>query len=170
MEEPAEIELSAGQSFKLRGKIDRIDRIRENLYRVIDYKTGSYSYYDALEHFGRGKILQHVLYSLAAEQIIERLGLDGTPEVVESGYYFPTRKGEGHEVLVKRFDRQRMRELLWALLDVLSEGNFVSSPDAGCDYCDYSPICPADAPDKAKVKREANESAFALFDRLKEYD
>jgi len=171
MEEPAEIRLDADHSFHLKGRIDRIDRIRDNLYRIIDYKTGVVSsQYDSLDYFGRGKVLQHVLYSLAAEQIIVKLGLEDTPEVVESGYYFPTRRGEGREVLVGRFDRQRLRELLWELLGVLSEGNFVVNPDASCDYCDFEPICPAEAPKKAKRKKEVDASAFSLFDRLKEYD
>jgi len=171
IEEPAEIMVDADHSFNLRGRIDRIDRIRESLYRIIDYKTGIVSsQYETLDYFGRGKILQHVLYSLAAEQIIEKLGLEDHPEVVESGYYFPTRRGEGREVLVGRFDRQRLRELLLELLDILSEGNFIVNPDVRCDYCDYTPICPAEAPKKAKRKREAGETAFSIFERLKEYD
>ena len=171
MEEPAEIRLDEDHSFHLKGRIDRIDRIRDNLYRIIDYKTGIVSsQYDSLDYFGRGKILQHVLYSLAAEQIIAKLGLEDSPEVVESGYYFPTRRGEGREVLVGRFDRQRLRELLWELLGVLSEGKFVVNPSIKCDFCDFLPICPAEAPKKAKRKKEADPSAFSLFERLKEYD
>lgn len=171
MEEPAEIMVDADHSFNLRGRIDRIDRVGENLYRIIDYKTGIVSSpYDTLDYFGRGKVLQHVLYSLAAEQIIAKLGLEDHPEVVESGYYFPTGKGEGREVLVEKFDRQRLRDLLLELFDVLSEGNFIVNPDIKCDYCDYTPICPAEAPKKAKRKREAGETAFSIFERLKEYD
>ncbi|MFC2165411.1 PD-(D/E)XK nuclease family protein [Acidobacteriota bacterium] len=171
MKEPAEIPLTPDRTFKIRGRIDRIDRISENLYRIIDYKTGIVSSpYETLDYFGRGKILQHALYSLAAEQIIAKLGLEDHPEVVESGYYFPTRRGEGREVLVRRFDRQLLQELLWALIDVLSEGNFIVNPDASCDYCDYKPVCPAEAPKKAKSKKDADETAFSIFERLKEYE
>ena len=108
IEDPADIHIDKDHSFQLRGKIDRIDHFRENHYRVVDYKTGGYSYYEKLACFGRGKILQHVLYSIAAEQIIEKLDLDVGPQVIQSGYYFPTRKGEGKEILVDHFDRGRI--------------------------------------------------------------
>ncbi|NOR15177.1 MAG: hypothetical protein GQ544_05700, partial [Candidatus Aminicenantes bacterium] len=170
IEDPAIIEIDRDHSFQLRGKIDRIDHFRENHYRVVDYKTGGYSYYEKLECFGRGKILQHVLYSIAAEQIIEKLDLDVGPHVVQSGYYFPTRKGEGKEILVDHFDRSRLKTLLLELLGILSEGNFLVNPDASCIYCDFQPVCPGEAAKKAKAKMEANPHEFGVFERLKEYD
>jgi len=172
MEQPVKFEMNPAVYFYLRGKIDRIDRLEKNLYSVIDYKTGSYSIYENFECFGRGRILQHALYSVAAEQIIKKTGKDPSPEVVQSGYYFPTRKGDGREFLVERFDRGRLGELLLELLDVLSQGNFVVNPElkVECSYCDFNPICGEDAPEKAKAKKDMNPGEFAIFETLKEYD
>ena len=170
MEEPVEVALSPESSFRMRGRIDRIDRVGGNRYRVIDYKTGRYSYYDKLRCFGRGGTLQHVLYALAAEEILKKTGVDAKPRVVESGYYFPTRRGEGKEVVVEEFDREELKCLLGELLDILKRGHFIVGPDVSCDFCDFQPICGDGAKDRAKVKRGSNPEEFGVVDRLKEYE
>jgi len=170
MEEAAVIPVDRSRSVKFRGKIDRIDRIRGNTFRVLDYKTGGYDRYESMECFGRGKIIQHVLYSAAAEQILKKLGLETSPEIVESGYYFPTKRGEGKEILVKKGDGARLRDLLRELSGICAAGNFIVNPDAHCEYCDYRPVCTDEAPAKAKAKQEANPSGFSLFERLKDYE
>jgi ATP-dependent helicase/nuclease subunit B len=158
-------------AFRLAGRIDRIDRIEKSLYRVIDYKTGSSSPFESFKSFGKGKILQHALYALAAEEILRRLKIDGTPSVVESGYYFPTRKGEGKEITVEKFSRSALGLVLGELLQVLEKGRFVASPEAECDFCEYGPICGGlSARDRAKEKREQNQDVFDMFKRLKQYE
>jgi len=170
MEEPVEVVLSPKSSFRLRGRIDRIDRVGGNHYRVIDYKTGRYSYYDKFRCFGAGRTLQHVLYALAAEEILKKTGVDARPKVVESGYYFPTRRGEGKEVTVGEFNREELKCLLGELLDILKGGHFIVGLDASCDFCDFRPICGDGAVDRAKVKRCNNPVEFGVVDRLKEYE
>jgi len=137
---------------------------------VIDYKTGRYSQFEDLECFGGGRILQHVLYAVAAERIIKKVGLDSSPQVIQSGYYFPTQKGEGHEILIGQFSRERLGELLKEILSILSTGNFVVSPEADCRYCDFVPICGVNPPDLAKAKRDFNPDRFEIFKTLKGYD
>jgi ATP-dependent helicase/nuclease subunit B len=171
MEEPVDVALAPGRSFRLRGRIDRIDRVGEGRYRVVDYKTGRYSRYDKLRCFGRGRTLQHVLYALAAEEILKKEGLDARPRVVESGYYFPTRRGEGKEVLVGEFDRKTLKDLLGELLDIVTKGHFIGSLDKmDCAYCDFRPICGEGAVDRAKAKRHSNPEEFGVVDRLKKYE
>jgi len=170
MEEPVEVALSSEDSFRLRGRIDRIDRVGDGRYRVVDYKTGRYSRYDKLRCFGGGRTLQHVLYALAAEEILKKEGVDARPRVVESGYYFPTRRGEGKEVLVGEFDRDDLTRLLRELLDIVAKGHFIVGLDVTCGYCDFLPICGEGAVDRAKGKRECNPEEFGVVDRLKEYE
>ena len=174
MEEPAVLDLGGGRSVLIAGRIDRIDRLGDGRYRVIDYKTGSTRIYDDLDMFGKGRILQHALYAVAAEQILRKLGIDDRPEVAESGYYFPTRKGEGNWVKPE-LDRQKFNRVVMELLGVIEKGHFVANPGLGdidCeDFCDYGRICGgASARERAKEKKEHNTEVFDIFDRLKEYD
>ena len=156
------------------GRIDRIDRLEDGRYRVIDYKTGSYKIYDDLDMFGKGRVVQHALYAVAAEQILRRLGIDERPIIAESGYYFPTRKGEGNWVKPK-LDRQKFNELVMELIGIIERGHFVANPGLGdidCEqFCDYSRVCGGGtARERAKEKKEYNKEVFDIFELLKEYE
>lgn len=163
------IELGDGRSFRLRGFIDRVDEIGRDLYRVIDYKTGSSKPYEDLVHFGRGRKLQPALYAVALEQILSRERPGRTPRVAESGYLFPSRKGEGHEIMVGDFDRDRLRLLLADLLVLIEKGDFFAGSDPQCLYCDFGNVCVSGGPDSSRRKRNADPEAFAAYDKLDEY-
>jgi hypothetical protein len=173
MPEPAVLDLGGGRRLSISGRIDRIDRLEDGRYRVIDYKTGSYSAFEDLDMFGKGKILQHGLYAVAAEQILRQLKIDPRPVVAESGYYFPTRRGEGNTIF-REMDRRRFNELVMDLLGIIEKGHFVANPglgEADCGYCDYSNICRSAAVrERAKGKKEKNPDVFGIFDKLKEYE
>jgi ATP-dependent helicase/nuclease subunit B len=156
------------------GRIDRIDRIGEGCYRVVDYKTGSYSLFEDLVDFGKGRILQHALYAIAGEQVLKKLKIDALPVVTESGYYFPTRKGEGNKIM-REVKRRAFKDLVAEIITILENGHFVANPglgDAECeDFCDYAPVCGgAAAKERAKRKKEQNQEVFGIFERLKDYD
>jgi RecB family exonuclease len=163
------IVLGEGRSFRLRGFIDRVDLLGKNAYRIIDYKTGSPRPYEDLVHFGRGRTLQPTLYALALEQIEARARPGTNPVVVESGYLFPSRRGEGDEIMVRNFDRERLRALLGDLLRLLEKGYFFAGPEAKCDYCDYRAACVSGGPASAKAKRDANPGVFEAYAKLDEY-
>jgi ATP-dependent helicase/nuclease subunit B len=163
------IELGGGRSFRLRGFIDRVDSLGKDAYRIIDYKTGSPKPYEDVVHFGRGRTLQPALYAVALEQILARERPGARPCVVESGYLFPSRKGEGHEIMVRGFDRDRLRHLLNDLLDLLEKGYFIAGPDAKCGYCDYRAVCTSGGPASSCAKRDANPKVFAVYAKLDEY-
>jgi ATP-dependent helicase/nuclease subunit B len=159
------------RAFFLAGRIDRIDRISGNHYRVIDYKTGSYSQFEDLKCFGEGRVLQHALYSVAAEEILKKMKIDPAPRVVEGGYSFPTRRGEGKEIIIKEVDRGELGRLLSELMKALKEGRFVVNPEAACDYCDYAPVCGGEAAkERAKQKKNGNPEVFGFFNNLKKYE
>ena len=156
-----EIGLGDGRSFLLRGSIDRVDRIGPETYRILDYKTGSPSDYEELVEFGHGQKIQHALYALAFEAIQAREGGGGRPRVTRSGYLFPSRRGEGLEMIIKAFDRDRLRALLSDLLSLLGEGLFIAGPEAKCKFCDYAPVCVSGGPDgvtdKKKILRQIRD-------------
>jgi ATP-dependent helicase/nuclease subunit B len=167
--EKEEISLGGGRSFFLHGYIDRVDRTAEDTYRILDYKTGRTSDYENLVEFGRGRIIQHALYAVAAEKILARERPGSKPRVTASGYFFPSRRGEGREIMVRNFDRDRLRCLLNDLLHLLENGYFIAGPEAKCHFCDFAPVCVSGGPDETKRKREANPEVFEAYDKLDEY-
>ena len=164
-----EIPVGSGRSFRLRGRIDRIDRLAPHAYRVVDYKTGGFAPFEDLVAFHQGRAVQHALYALAVEEIFKREGVDPSPSVTESGYYFPTRRGEGREIMVECFDRKKLRELLAALFALVEKGYFIAGPGADCRFCDFAPICGGSS-DLMKKKIAANPEVFAALEKLKEYE
>ena len=163
-----EFDLGGGRSFLLRGFIDRLDRTGPASYRVLDYKTGSYAPYENLVAFGRGRVIQHALYAVVAEGLLRRGRAGPRARVTESGYFFPTRRGEGREIMVHGFDRDRLQRLLSDLLRLIEKGYFIAGTEAKCGFCDFAPVC-ARAPEAAKRKREANPEIFEAYGRLDEY-
>jgi len=164
------LEIGPGISFRLKGKIDRIDRKGRGSYRVIDYKTGSYKAYENIKAFGKGKSLQHALYAEAAERILKEKKIDEAARVTVTGYSFPTGRGDGREILIENFDRARLKELLLDLFAVLEKGYFLVNPKASCDFCDYGVVCGKDVITRTKEKIETNAEQFAVFDRLEEFE
>ncbi len=85
-----------GKRVRLRGRIDRIDRLADGGYEVTDYKTGGFWRPSWTGWFGGGRQLQHALYALAAVELLR--ATDPGARVAASGYYFPTVKGGGERV------------------------------------------------------------------------
>lgn len=140
------ISLGNGKSIALRGKIDRIDKAGPSEYHVWDYKTGGTWGYEETGYVVGGEQIQHALYSAAAEAILKKRGEAKDPKVTVSGYIFPTEKGtkDGKGGIFPRStdDKDRWREAMDKLLDVLATGTFiVNNKDAGCIFCDYGDIC-----------------------------
>ncbi len=139
--DPVRIDLGQGVVFSLRGQIDRIDRVGEDVYCIWDYKTGSARGYGEHRYLCRGRQIQHALYAIAAESILrDRLG--GRPRVELSGYYFPTRRGEGRRLARPQSDRSPVAGLMGRLFDLLAGGAFLATDDGeACAYCDYGEVC-----------------------------
>ena len=108
-EEPVEIKMKGRGSFKLRGKIDRLDKSGPHDYEVWDYKTGSTWGYKEESYINRGRHLQHALYGVAAEIVLKRK-LDSKAQVVRSGYFFPSPRGEGQRIVKEQLNREELFE------------------------------------------------------------
>ncbi len=167
------IDLGGGAGFLLRGKIDRVDRMREGAYQVWDYKTGGTYGFAEHRHFCGGRQVQHALYAIAAGHILEGLWPQETPRVDVSGYYFPTERGEGLKIARPQAGRERITELLNHLFDLLAEGIFVAA-DHGekCGICDYPAVCGGGSA-VARAKKLAAPGGSACLEpwrRLREYE
>ncbi|QNK56451.1 PD-(D/E)XK nuclease family protein [Paenibacillus sp. PAMC21692] len=144
--EPMEVELANGMRFRLKGFIDRIDRIGPHEYRIIDYKTGSPAKFKPSEYFSGGTQLQHAIYSVAAEQWLRTSGYDAEAAVTEADYRFPTAKGRGEFVRREQNRRSELAVVIKGLLDSRESGLFIPASDIQqCRWCDYASVCGAHA-------------------------
>jgi RecB family exonuclease len=122
---------------KLRGSIDLVERdpTRARL-RVTDHKTGKVRAARGVA-VGGGRVLQPLLYSLAAEKLLS--------EPVESGrLYYCTLAGgfEEREVALNDEARKAITTVIDTIADALETGFFPAAPDEGqCHWCDYRMLC-----------------------------
>lgn len=124
-----------GREVRLRGAIDRVDRVASGRLRVVDYKTGSPRHFRVTRPFNGGRRIQHVLYTLAAERI-----LGESVEAME--YHFPTRRGQNEVVRYDSVALTRGPEVLNHLFEIARNGHFVTTEDANdCRYCAFAPVC-----------------------------
>ena len=135
----------AGDSFRLRGFIDRVDRAPDGSLRIIDYKTGGKSSYTPAA-VRKGKKLQLPLYALAVQEALH-LG-----DVVE-GFYWHARQAEPSSFTMARFRSDEGTgpaaaiecavAMAWQAVRGARAGHFLpKAPDGGCpDYCPAAAFC-----------------------------
>jgi len=130
-----ELTLPDGEKISSQGKIDRIDRLPDNTFRIIDYKTGISRDYSKGKPFRHGQQIQHALYAIALEKILEKKNYCPKPEVSLSGYYFPTVQGQGRLVLYHSRDRGQVLQIIEILLNIVTQGNFAMTQKADDFMC-----------------------------------
>ncbi|MFI5352267.1 MAG: PD-(D/E)XK nuclease family protein [Candidatus Binatales bacterium] len=122
---------------KLRGSIDLVERdpARAHL-RITDHKTGKVRA-DHKVVVGGGRVLQPLLYALAAEKLL------GEP--VDSGrLYYCTLAGgfEEREVELNDASREAIANVIETIRDAIEKGFLPASPDEReCQWCDYRMLC-----------------------------
>ncbi len=121
----------------LRGRIDRIDRIGNNL-TLVDYKTAKW----APSKNEGAKSLQLAIYHLAArtDPALKELGEPKKASLVYPGSLWPS--GD-HKVIPQ--NEAQADEVLKTLPDMISGAlaeDFRPSPDADCFFCKMKPLCP----------------------------
>jgi len=134
-----------GESYNMRGFIDRIDKNQSGELRIIDYKTsGSYGFNN--QAVREGKKLQLPIYALAAQQA---LGL-GT---VREGFYFHVRSATPSPLKLSSYRdygsrgpstaMERSIRNGWNAVQSIQAGKFQpKAPDFGCpEYCPAGGFC-----------------------------
>lgn len=117
-------------SYMLTGRIDRIDKLSDGTYEVIDYKTGKSS--RTLDPI---KKLQLYLYALACRDVF------GIPATKLSFYFLE----DGEKIsLTKGIEElDGVREEVLEYIEQIKKSGFEPIPGFYCRYCDYRIICPA---------------------------
>jgi len=163
--EPVTVVLGPGLRLRIRGRIDRIDRLAAGGYAVIDYKTGGYWPANWSGWFGGGRQLQHALYAAVAVELLRPT--DPAARVVDSQYYFPTVKGRGERVERPPKPAAALGAVLGDLVAVVRGGAFVHTPTGDdCRFCEFGRACGPDPAVRAQRKVDGSSSALAAYRQL----
>ncbi|HEX6205865.1 MAG TPA: ATP-dependent DNA helicase [Solirubrobacterales bacterium] len=115
----------------VRGRVDRVDRLPDGDYEVIDYKTGERKSEEDLD-----ADLQLALYRMAAREAwdIE----------VSSGSYYYVLDGDKVAAPTKPDDAERVERTVLQVGEGILSQDFEPRPSPQvCSWCDYRLICPA---------------------------
>lgn len=156
--EPVELEIG----LKVRGSIDLVERGADNSLRVTDHKTGRVrANRDVI--LGGGKILQPVLYALAAERVL------GEP--IEAGRLYYCTAAGGYEERVVTIDaaaRAAIADFTRIIGQALADGFLPAAPGAReCDYCDYRRVCGPYEHTRVEYKTAGKNDAHRRLENLR---
>ena len=128
-----------GETHVLAGIIDRIDKLTNDTYEIIDYKTSKrMPSQDALD-----KNLQLSLYSLGLQKKWPHI----RPEDIKLSLYF-LKHGEKLSTKTTAETTEQTKEHILKSVREIQEKlrtgkEFEPMPSALCDWCPYKPMCPA---------------------------
>jgi superfamily I DNA/RNA helicase/RecB family exonuclease len=115
----------------VRGRVDRVDRLPDGDYELIDYKTGERKSADDLD-----SDLQLALYRMAAR---EAWGIEAG-----TGSYYYVLDGEKVPAPTRPDDAERVERTVLQVGEGILSQDFEPRPSPNvCSWCDYRLICPA---------------------------
>jgi DNA helicase-2/ATP-dependent DNA helicase PcrA len=118
-------------SHRVRGRVDRVDRLADGSHELIDYKTGERKSEAALEND-----LQLALYRVAARE-------DWGLEASSCSYYYVL-DAEKVAAPTKPDDAERVERTVLEVGEGVLSQDFEPRPaPTTCSWCDYRLICPA---------------------------
>jgi ATP-dependent helicase/nuclease subunit B len=158
--DPVAIDLGKGLTLRIAGRIDRIDRVGEATFEIVDYKTGGYWADDWKGVFGGGRRLQHALYGLAATALLKRR--EKQARVTAAEYYFTSARGQQERKRIPAPSPASVASVLADLRTVIASGLFIHAADASaCRWCDFGHACGKDAARQAEAKHaDASLAAY----------
>ena len=164
---PVEVTLPSNRKFLMSGKIDRIDKLSEDKYRIIDYKSGGTYGFSDRDFFKKGRQIQHALYAYACEVLLRNNSDTKDAKVTEGVYLFPTKKGEGRRFTRIQGDISKFFELLDDLFTIIDEGTFAATEEPGdCRWCDYKTVCRIHRLEK-NIKAKRNDNSVEALSALR---
>jgi RecB family exonuclease len=164
--EAVEIDLGKGLTFRIAGRIDRIDKVGPASFEILDYKTGGYWPDKWQGSFNGGRRLQHALYGLAAVELLKTRYKN--PKVTAGVYYFSSHKGRQERVPISAPTKAAVAEVLGDLRDLIIKGQFIRTPEEGnCRFCDYVAACGGETNRQAREKLP--DSKVDAFRRLADH-
>tara|TARA_R110002110_G_scaffold23170_8_gene88732 strand:+ start:661 stop:1392 length:732 start_codon:yes stop_codon:yes gene_type:complete len=114
--------------YKVRGIIDRIDRIGPGEYHVVDYKTSKSSKY--LKDF------QLILYAIATQEIYP------DAKLIHGSYCMLKHKSKLKSWTFGEDDYERVQEKVLNIgTSITLDVEWKKKPTFLCDWCDYKSIC-----------------------------
>jgi DNA helicase-2/ATP-dependent DNA helicase PcrA len=127
LEQPFSIKVD---DFTISGRIDRIDKLSDGTFEVIDYKTGR-----SKDNVNLKRDLQLSIYALACRDVLK------IPVSKLSLYYLEDNEKASTERSGQQIDEVK-DEVRGFILD-MQTSKFNPTPGFVCQFCDYRIICPA---------------------------
>lgn len=129
--EPMELELIGGKRIRVRGRVDRIDEIKDApdpQFYVWDYKTGGTRKFEQGDPLQQGRILQNALYILMA-QVRLRGKVAAEARVKGFGFFFPHLRAHGERIQWSFEELAPGRGIMARLCELVGRGCFPFSDD-----------------------------------------
>jgi RecB family exonuclease len=176
--DPVLVSLPDGGSIRVRGRIDRVDRVAgpyPNEFLIWDYKTGgTWKYTQEPRPFWNGRVVQHALYLSAMKALLDARAKDYPGARADRfGYFFPSEKAGGERIEFTADELKEGGDILARLAKIAASGAFVATNDweKDCRHCDYQSICgdvvALSAATDRKLRREPLNASLTPFAELR---
>jgi ATP-dependent helicase/nuclease subunit B len=144
--DPVVIALPSEGSLRIRGRIDRVDRLNDGSDDVLDiwdYKTGSAWKYQQHPPFWQGRVVQHILYLELMKARMKSLKKEFPKARVQHfGFFFPSKRSAGERIQFNLDQLAAGGAILQRLARIAANGAFIATNESkDCDYCEYRRVC-----------------------------